>query len=152
MHAGVPHLHEQEDHAVRIFVKDVFGARTAKSTTRSASPSRDGGGLFIMSEVTLYYSPHHTDAVLTPHCYPIKLSITLSNMSSPYPTKPQSLTKKRTARSVSPSRDAYTLPRRIVKRFRGGLVFKAHRLFVSLNSRLESNEEEERVGGGVAGS
>jgi len=35
------------------------------------------------------------------------------------------------------------LLRRNVKRFRGGLVFKAHRLFVSLNSRLESNEEEE---------
>jgi len=30
-----------------------------------------------------------------------------------------------------------------VKRFRGGLVFKAHRLCVSLNSRLESNKEEE---------
>ena len=27
--------------------------------------------------------------------------------------------------------------------FRGGLVFKAHRLCVSLNSRLESNKEEE---------
>jgi len=26
---------------------------------------------------------------------------------------------------------------------RGGLIFKAHRLFVSLNSRLESNKEEE---------
>ena len=36
---------------------------------------------------------------------------------------------------------------RTLKRFRGGLVFKAHRHFVSLNSRLESNktkrEEEE---------
>jgi len=30
-----------------------------------------------------------------------------------------------------------------VKRFRGGLEFKAHRLCVSLNSRLESNKEEE---------
>jgi len=29
--------------------------------------------------------------------------------------------------------------------FRGGLVFKAHRLCVSLNSRLESNKEEEEV-------
>ena len=29
------------------------------------------------------------------------------------------------------------------KRFRGGLVFKAHRFCVSLNSRLESNIEEE---------
>jgi len=29
-----------------------------------------------------------------------------------------------------------------VKRFRGGLVFKAHRLCVSLNSRLESNKED----------
>ena len=27
----------------------------------------------------------------------------------------------------------------------GGLVFKAHNLCVSLNSRLESNKEEERV-------
>jgi len=32
-----------------------------------------------------------------------------------------------------------------VKRFRGGLVFKAHRLCVSLNSRLESNKEEENA-------
>jgi len=30
--------------------------------------------------------------------------------------------------------------------FRGGLVFKAHRLCVSLNSRLESNKEEEERG------
>ena len=30
-----------------------------------------------------------------------------------------------------------------VQWFRGGLVFEAHRLFVSLNSRLESNQEEE---------
>ena len=35
---------------------------------------------------------------------------------------------------------------RNVQRFRGGLVFKAHRLCVSLNSRLESNKEEERRG------
>ena len=34
---------------------------------------------------------------------------------------------------------------RNVKRFRGGLVFKAHRLCVSLNSRLESNKEEEDI-------
>jgi len=32
-----------------------------------------------------------------------------------------------------------------VKWFRGGLVFKAHRLCVSLNSRLESNKEEEEI-------
>ena len=33
-----------------------------------------------------------------------------------------------------------------MQRFRGGLVFKAHRLRVSLNSRLESNKEvEERT-------
>ena len=31
-----------------------------------------------------------------------------------------------------------------MQRFRGGLVLKAHRLCVSLNSRLESNEEEEK--------
>ena len=30
-----------------------------------------------------------------------------------------------------------------VQRFRGGLVFKAHKLLVSLNPRLESNKEEE---------
>ena len=30
-----------------------------------------------------------------------------------------------------------------MKQFRAGLVFKAHRLFVSLNYRLESNKEEE---------
>jgi len=32
---------------------------------------------------------------------------------------------------------------RNVQRFRGGLVFKAHRLCISLNSRLESSTEEE---------
>ena len=35
---------------------------------------------------------------------------------------------------------------RNVQRFRGGLAFKAHRLCVSLNSRLESNKEETRFG------
>ena len=35
------------------------------------------------------------------------------------------------------------LPIAAVLWFRGGLVFKAHRLCVSLNSRLESNNEEE---------
>jgi len=34
---------------------------------------------------------------------------------------------------------------RYVQRFRGGLVFKAHRLCVSLNSTLESTKEEEEV-------
>jgi len=33
---------------------------------------------------------------------------------------------------------------RNVKRFRGGLVFQARRLCVSLNSRLESSKEERR--------
>ena len=32
-------------------------------------------------------------------------------------------------------------------RFRGGLVLKAHRLCVSLDSRLESNKEEEEGSG-----
>jgi hypothetical protein len=31
-----------------------------------------------------------------------------------------------------------------VKQFRGGLIFKAHGLCVSLNSRLESNKEEKK--------
>ena len=39
---------------------------------------------------------------------------------------------------------------RNVQRSRGGLVFKAHRLCVSLNSRLESNKEEEEPSGGAA--
>ena len=34
-----------------------------------------------------------------------------------------------------------------VQRFRGRLVFKAHRLCVSLNSRLQNNKEEEGEGG-----
>ena len=34
-------------------------------------------------------------------------------------------------------------PSQNVQRFRGGLVFKAHRLCVSLNARLESSKEEE---------
>ena len=36
-----------------------------------------------------------------------------------------------------------------MKRFRGGLVFKAQ-IFVLLNSRLESNKEEEEGGGPLA--
>ena len=36
---------------------------------------------------------------------------------------------------------------RNVQRFRGGLVFKDHRLCESLNPRLESNKEEEETGG-----
>ena len=37
------------------------------------------------------------------------------------------------------------LLRRNVKRFRGRLVFKAHRLFVLLNSRLESDKGEKEM-------
>ena len=37
------------------------------------------------------------------------------------------------------------LLQRNVRRFRGGLVIKAQRLCVSLNSRLESNKEEEKI-------
>jgi len=37
---------------------------------------------------------------------------------------------------------SYSEVHRNVQRFRSGLVFKSHRLCVSLNSRLESNEEE----------
>ena len=39
-----------------------------------------------------------------------------------------------------------TTSHRNVQRFRGGLVLKAHRPCVSLNSRLESNTEEEEEG------
>ena len=41
-----------------------------------------------------------------------------------------------------------------MKRFRGGLIFEAHRLCESLNSRLESDEEEKRsmVGRGKVGT
>ena len=39
-----------------------------------------------------------------------------------------------------------------MQRFRGGLVFKAHRLCVSLNSRLECNKEEGEGLGSVLGS
>ena len=34
-----------------------------------------------------------------------------------------------------------------MQRFRGGIAFKAHRLCVPLNSRLESNQEQERISG-----
>ena len=34
---------------------------------------------------------------------------------------------------------------RHVQLFRGGLVFKAHRRFVSLNARLASNKDEEET-------
>ena len=37
----------------------------------------------------------------------------------------------------------------VLRRFRSGLVFKAHRLCVSLNSRLESNTEEGEEGCGI---
>ena len=46
-----------------------------------------------------------------------------------------------------PLRGGYVLLHRNVQRFRGGLVFKAHRLWVSLNTRLESNKEEEEEAG-----
>ena len=48
---------------------------------------------------------------------------------------------------VTPSRTAQRsqLLHTNVQRFRGGLVFKAHRLCVSLNCRLESNREEEEL-------
>ena len=46
-----------------------------------------------------------------------------------------------------PSSSCFRVPgvrlHRNVQRFRDGLVFKAHRLCISLNSRLESNKEEE---------
>jgi len=48
------------------------------------------------------------------------------------------------ARQDTPTRAACS--RCGVQRFRGGLVFKAHRLSVSLTSRLESNKEEEKCG------
>jgi len=51
-----------------------------------------------------------------------------------------------TRASVSLSRSTVVPACRIhinVQRFRGGLVFKAHRLCVSLNYRLEINKEEE---------
>jgi len=50
------------------------------------------------------------------------------------------------ARTFDPAikgHESGVLLHRNVQRFRGGLVFKDHRLCVSLNSRLESNEEEE---------
>ena len=37
-----------------------------------------------------------------------------------------------------------------MQQFRGGLVFKDHRLCVSLNSRLESKKEEEEASDSVA--
>ena len=40
----------------------------------------------------------------------------------------------------------------VAQRFRGGLVVKAHRLCVSLNSRLESNEETKEKKESVAAS
>ena len=56
-----------------------------------------------------------------------------------------------TATVDAPAREAGHLVReqllhRNLQRFRGGLVFKAHRLCVSLNSRLESNKEEGKQG------
>jgi len=38
---------------------------------------------------------------------------------------------------------AFGHPNSSSARFREGLVFEAHRLFVALNSRLESNKEED---------
>ena len=43
--------------------------------------------------------------------------------------------------SLFVKREAFRI--RNAQRFRGGLVFKAHKLFVSLNLRLESNKGEE---------
>ena len=50
---------------------------------------------------------------------------------------------------VNRSETVGQLPHKNVQRFRGGLVFKAHRLCVSLNSRLESKNKAEARGRAV---
>ena len=60
------------------------------------------------------------------------------------PTAPQSLDRQATfPRAGEISEQLLHIN---VRRFRGGLVFKAHRLCVSLSSRIESNNEEEKGG------
>jgi len=49
-------------------------------------------------------------------------------------------------RRSNPNPTTSQLLHRNVQRFRGGLVSKAHRLFVSLNSRRESNKKKKRRG------
>ena len=52
------------------------------------------------------------------------------------------LSRTRSSLGGSPRDEGPQLLFRNVQRFRDGLVFKAHRLCASLNSRLESNKEE----------
>jgi len=66
----------------------------------------------------------------------------LPNGSKNDPTAPRK-THQFQERPWNHPRRTLQLLRRNVKRFRGGLVFKALRLFVSHNSRLESNNQEE---------
>ena len=65
----------------------------------------------------------------------------------PFELDGRSLPTRSPPRPEEPCPPFRTIPlpsERNVKRFRGGLVFKAHRPFVSLNSRLEINKEEEK--------
>ena len=90
-----------------------------------------GGWAFLMSEVPLY--------TLNP----------APEARNPKPTtlKPQTCTLKPVPSTNSPA--TLPTPKSPImnavtrQRFRGGLVFKAHRLCASLNSTLESNKEEE---------
>jgi len=89
-----------------------------------------------------YYGASTSGRRFTPSCM-IRKSFTRRRFVAawvlitchPYP--PDTPVSRSTCR-----RHSYLLLRRNVKRFRGGLVFEAHRLCVSLNSRLESNKEE----------
>ena len=58
-------------------------------------------------------------------------------------TSKEKIRERETYREVTGRGEKQQLLYRNVQRFRGGLVFEAHRLCVSLNSRLESNKEEE---------
>ena len=89
-----------------------------------------------MPEVVEAGTKVSTGVVIVPFC-PWPKDVTTALLSHSFDrTAPEALRGGRSGRMRQ-------LLHRNVQRFRGGLVFKAHRLCVSLNSRLESNKEEE---------
>jgi len=60
--------------------------------------------------------------------------------------------RRAASRGLCATAEGSQFENRNVQRFRGGLVFKAHRLCVSLNSRLGSNKEEKKTAEGGEGA
>jgi len=78
--------------------------------------------------------PEMTLLVADQRCKPLRISGFVRTCNSNFPLQCIDVLKEW---------ERLFLSSNTVARFRGGLVFKSHRLCVSLDSRLESNKEEE---------